>query len=97
MTVNPAGFQPNRTEPPSCAVLCVTSRWPMNLGEDCGIQLGRSCSAGDLGSNGRSCRRPDDQIGCSHIDPGVVQAGDQAELPGIACCSGAGEDEGSCA
>jgi hypothetical protein len=69
--------------------------WPRHLGEDRGIQFGRPCPAGDLGSHRRSCRRPDDEIGLGEIDPGIGQAGDETELPRIACRSGAGEDQGS--
>ena len=69
--------------------------WLRHLGEDGGIQFGRSCPAGDLRSDRRSCRRPDDQIGLGQIDPGIGQAGDETELPRIACRSGTGEDQGS--
>ncbi len=38
---------------------------------------------------------PDDQVGLGCIDPGIGQAGDEADLPRIACRSGTGEDQGS--
>ena len=69
--------------------------WLRHLGEDGGIQFGRPFPAGDLGSYRRSCRRPDDEIGVGHIDPGIGQAGDETEFPGIACSSAAGENQGS--
>ena len=69
--------------------------WLRHLGEDGRVQFGRRCPAGDLGSYRRSCRRSDDEIGLGYIDPGIGQAGNETELPGIACCSAAGENQGS--
>jgi hypothetical protein len=66
-----------------------------HLGEDGGIQLGRPRPAGDLRSHRRSCRRPDDQIRLDYIDPRIGQAGDETELPRIACRSTAGQNQGS--
>jgi hypothetical protein len=37
----------------------------------------------------------DDQIGLGHIQPGIKQAGDDADLPRIACRSATTEDQGS--
>jgi hypothetical protein len=69
--------------------------WLRRLGEDGGIQIGWPCPAGDLGSHRRSCRRPDNEIGLEYIDPRIGQAGDETELPRIACRSAAGENQGS--
>ncbi len=53
-------------------------------GKDGGKQFGRSVRAGYLSRHRRSGRCPDDQIGLGHIQPGVKQAGDDADRPGIA-------------
>ena len=50
-----------------------------------------------LGRGRRSGRRPDDQIGLGHIQPGIKQAGDDADLPRIACRSATTEDQRSLA
>ena len=52
---------------------------------------------GDLGRGRRSGRRPDDQIGLGHIQPGIEQAGDDADQPGVAGRSAATEDQRSLA
>jgi hypothetical protein len=64
--------------------------------KDVGKQFGRA-RASDLGSGRRSGRRPDDQIGLGHIQPGVEQAGDDADLPRIACRSATMKDQRSLA
>jgi len=56
-------------------------------GEDVGKQFWRSGRARYLGRDRRSRRRPDGQIGPGHIQPGIEQAGDDADFPGIACRS----------
>jgi hypothetical protein len=63
-------------------------------GKDGGKQFGRS-RASDLGGGSRSSRRPDDQIGLGHIQPGIEQAGDDADLPRIASRSTTMEDQRS--
>jgi hypothetical protein len=73
----------------------VAGLWLRHLGEDGGILVARPLPAGDLGSQRRSCRRPDDEICLGQIDPGIAQTGDQTELPRIACRSAAGENQGS--
>ena len=71
-----------------------TSPWLGRSGKDVGKQLGRA-RAGDLGRGRRSGRRPDDQIGLGHIQPGIKQAGDDADQPRIACRSATTEDQRS--
>ena len=63
-------------------------------GKDGGKQLGRG-RASDLGRGRRSGRRPDDQIGLGHIQPGIKQAGDHTDQPRIACRSATTEDQRS--
>jgi hypothetical protein len=63
-------------------------------GKDVGKQLGRA-RASYLGRGRRSGRRPDDQIGLGHIQPGIKQAGDDADQPRIACRSATTEDQRS--
>ena len=65
-------------------------------GEDGGEQFGRG-RAGDLGRGRRSGRRPDDQVGLGHVQPGIEQAGDDADQPRVACRSAAAEDQRSLA
>jgi hypothetical protein len=43
----------------------------------------------------RSGRRPDDQIGLGHIQPGIKQAGDDADLLRIACGAATTKDQRS--
>jgi hypothetical protein len=74
-----------------------TSPWLGRSGEDVGQQFGRSGRARYLGRGRRSGRRPDDQIGLGHIQPGIKQAGDDADLPRIACRSATTEDQRSLA
>jgi hypothetical protein len=66
-------------------------------GEDVGKQFWRSGRAHYLGRHRRSSRRPDGQIGPGHIQPGIEQAGDDADLPGIACRSATAKDQRSLA
>ena len=54
-----------------------TGPWLGRSGKDVGEQLGRA-RAGDLGRGRRPGRRPDDQVGLGHIQPGIEQAGDHA-------------------
>jgi len=56
-----------------------TSPWLGRSGEDVGKQFGRLGRASYLGRGRRSGRRPDDQIGLGHIQPGIKQAGDDAD------------------
>ena len=63
-------------------------------GNDVGKQFGRA-RASYLGRGRRSGRRPDDQIGLGHIQPGIKQAGDDADQPRIACRSATTEDQRS--
>jgi hypothetical protein len=63
-------------------------------GKDAGQQLGRA-RASYLGRGRRSGRRPDDQIGLGHIQPGIKQAGDDADHPRIAYRSATTEDQRS--
>jgi hypothetical protein len=56
-----------------------TSPWPGRRGEDVGKQFGRLDPARYLGRGRRSGRRTDDQIGLGHIQPGIKQAGDDAD------------------
>jgi hypothetical protein len=58
--------------------------WLGHSGKDGGKQLGRSGRAGYLSRHRRTGRRPDDQIGLGYIQPGVQEAGDDADRPGIA-------------
>ena len=63
-------------------------------GKDGGQQFGRSRTR-DLGRGRRSGRCPDDQISLGHIQPGIEQAGDDADQPRIACRSATTEDQRS--
>jgi len=63
-------------------------------GKDGGKQFGRA-RASYLGRSRRSGRRPDDQVGLGHVQPGIEQAGDDADLPRIACRSATMEDQRS--
>ena len=74
-----------------------TTRWPGGGGKDVGKQLGRRDPAGYLGRDRRSGRRTDDQIGLGRIQPGLEEAGDDADLPRVACRSGTAEDQRSLA
>ena len=65
-------------------------------GKDGGKQFGRG-RASDLGRGRRSGRRPDDQVGLGHVQPGIEQAGDDADQPRVACRSAATEDQRSLA
>ena len=65
-------------------------------GKDGGKQFGRG-RASYLGRGRRSGRRPDDQIGLGHVQPGIEQAGDDADQPRIACRSATTEDQRSLA
>ena len=65
-------------------------------GKDGGKQFGRG-RASHLGRGRRSGRRPDDQISLGHIQPGIEQAGDDADQPRVACRSAATEDQRSLA
>ena len=65
---------------------------PGRSAKDVGEQFGRG-RAGDLGRGRRSGRRPDDQIGLGHIQPGLKQAGDDADQPRIACRSATTKDQ----
>ncbi|MDQ0819157.1 hypothetical protein QFZ79_001451 [Arthrobacter sp. V4I6] len=65
-------------------------------GQDSGKQFGWG-RANHLGRGRRSGRRPDDQISVGHIQPGIEQAGDDADQPRVACRSAATEDQGSLA
>ena len=40
-------------------------------------------AAGQLGGHDRAGRRPDGQVGCGHVQPGVEQAGDDAALAAV--------------
>ena len=68
------------------------SPWLGRGAKDVGKQFGRG-RAGYLGRGGRSGRRPDDQIGLGHIQPGLKQAGDDADQPRIACRSATTKDQ----
>jgi len=48
-----------------------------------------------LGRGRRTGRRPDDQVGLGHIQPGIEQAGDNADQPRIACRSATAKDQRS--
>ena len=75
------------------------SRRPVRRGgaaKDAGEQLGRA-RAGDLRRGGRPGRRADDQVGLGHVHPGIEQAGDDADQPGIARRPAATEDQRSLA
>ena len=62
--------------------------------KDVGKQLGRA-RASYLGSGRRSGRRPDDQIGLGHIQPGIRQTCDDTDQPRVACRSATAEDQRS--
>jgi len=72
-----------------------TFPWLGRGGKNVGQQFGWLSSAGYLGRGRRSGRRPDDQIGHGHVRPGIEQAGDDADLPRIACRSATMEDQRS--
>ena len=72
-----------------------TSPWLGRSGEDVGKQFGRLDPARYLGRGRRSGRRTDDQIGLGHIQPGIEEAGDDADQPRIACRSATTEDQRS--
>jgi hypothetical protein len=55
--------------------------------KDAGQQSVRLGRAGYWGRGRRSGRCPDDQIGLGHVQSGIRQAGDDADLPRIACRS----------
>ena len=74
-----------------------TSPWPGRSGKDAGKQFVRLGRAGYLGRGRRSGRRPDDQIGLGHVQPGIKQAGDDADLPRIAYRSATAKDQRSLA
>jgi hypothetical protein len=61
----------------------VTRPWLRHSCKDSGKQFGRSGRAGYLSRHRRSGRRPDDQIGLGHIQPGVTQTGDDTDSPGL--------------
>jgi hypothetical protein len=63
-------------------------------GKNVSKQLGRA-RASYLDSGRRSGRRPDDQIGLGHIQPGIKQAGNDADQPRIACRSATTENQRS--
>ena len=65
-------------------------------GKDGGKQIGRGL-ASDLGRGRRSSGRPDDQISLGHIQPGIEQAGDDADQPSIACRAATTKDQRSIA
>jgi hypothetical protein len=67
---------------------------PGRSGKDVGKQFGRG-HASYLDRGRRSGRRPDDQIGAGHIQPGIKQAGDDADQPRIASRSATTEDQRS--
>jgi hypothetical protein len=46
-----------------------------------------------LGRGRGAGRCADDQIGLGHIQPGIGQAGDDADQPRVACRSAAAEDQ----
>ena len=73
-----------------------TGRLLGRSGKDGGEQLGRG-RAGYLGRGRRSGRRPDGQVGRGHVQPGIEQAGDDADQPRVACRSAAAEDQRSLA
>ena len=72
-----------------------TSPWLGRSGKDAGKQSGRLGRASYLGRGRRSGRRPDDQIGLGHMQPGIKQAGDDTDQPRIACRSATTEDQRS--
>ncbi len=72
-----------------------TRPWRRRSGKDTGKQFRRLGRTRDLGRHSRSRRRADDQIGLGHIQSGVKQAGDDADLPGIACRSSSTKDQRS--
>jgi hypothetical protein len=63
-------------------------------GEDGVEESGRGRS-GDLGRGRGTGRRPDDEIGLGHVQPGFHQAGDDADQPRIAGRSATAEDQRS--
>ena len=74
-----------------------SSPWLGRSAKDVGKQFGRLDTAAYLGRGGRSGRRPDDQIGLGHIQPGLKWTGDDADKPRIACRSATTEDQRSLA
>jgi hypothetical protein len=74
-----------------------TSPWLGRSGKDAGKQFSRPGRAAYLGRGRRSGRCPDDQIGLGHIQPGIKQAGDDADQPRIACRSATTKDQRSLA
>ena len=72
-----------------------TTPWLGCSRQDAGKRLGRLGFARYLGRSGRPGRRPDGQIGLRHIEPGIKQAGNDADLPRIACRSATMEDQRS--
>jgi hypothetical protein len=73
------------------------SPWLGRSGQDAGQQFGRLGRASYLGCGRRSGRCPDDQVGLGHIQPGIKQAGDDADLPRIACRPATAKDQRSLA
>ena len=85
--------------PPACSERVLARIRPdrsvaRRRGEGGGEQFGRG-RGGYLGRGRRSGRRPDDQVGFGHIQPGIEQAGDDADQPRVACRSAAAEDQRS--
>jgi hypothetical protein len=72
-----------------------TSPWLGRSDKDVGKQFGRLGRARYLCGGRRSGRRPDDQTGLGHVQPGVKQAGYDADLPGVACRSATTKDQRS--
>ena len=67
--------------------------WRGHLGEHRGVQVGEGCPARHLGRHGGPGRGADDDVGVGHVEAGVGEPREQADLPGVAGCSAAGEDE----
>jgi hypothetical protein len=88
------GHRPNRST--STVGSDRTSPWLGRSGKDGGKQFGRGRTS-DLGRGRRSSRCPDDQISLGHIQPGIEQAGDDADHPRIACRSATTKDQRSLA
>ena len=65
-------------------------------GKDGGQQLGR-CRAGELGRRRRAGGSSNGQVGCRHVQPGVGQAGGDADQPRVAGGSAAAEHQRSAA
>jgi len=81
-----------RTGRESSVGLDLTGWCVRHSGHDGGKKLCRARAA-DLRRSGLSGRRPDDQVGLGHIQPGIEQAGDDPDLPRIADRSATTKDQ----